>query len=155
MITEVGIAKASAAIFMVVGATLIEVPAWGSISLIEALWTATGLGMIVLSLWALPRVVEDWIITRRVPGHYSEARTLLARGHIRREAIRLVQGAIVTAVGLYASLVPGVTDPVVVTPATLVLTAGLLSLGALSGLQTILDRRVRNAAEALIDHDDS
>lgn len=136
---------------VLMGTTLIEVPSWGTISLIEALWTLSGVVMLAASAWALPKVLGDYVITRRVPGHYSEARELLARGHVRREAIRVVQGLIVLGVGLFAAFTDPVSPgPVVTTPLGLVLTAGLFMLAILTAVQSVLDRRQRDQAERLI-----
>lgn len=149
------LARGIAGLFVLFGATLIEVPSWGSANLIEIIWTATGVGMIAISLYALPRVVGDYVIVKRIPGHYSTARTLLARGHIRREMIRLIQGLIVFIVGIYAVIQPNITPgPVVVTPFALVLTVGILALGALSGLQSLLDQRQRTLAERVLQNGD-
>jgi hypothetical protein len=145
------LARGIGALALVFGATLIEIPSWGSANLIEIIWTATGVGMIAVSVWALPRVIGDWIIGRRIPGHYSKARTLLARGHIRREIIRLAQGGIVLTIGIYAVVQPNpLPGPVVVSPFALVLTVGLLALGALTGLQSVLDSRQRTMAEHVL-----
>lgn len=136
---------------VLMGTTLIEVPSWGSVSLIEALWTLSGVVMIVVSAWALPVVVEDYVITKRVPGYYSDARALIARGHVRREVIRLAQGGIVTVVGLFAIFTdPARPGPTLITPLGIVLTAGLIALALLTAFQSVLDRRQRDHAEALI-----
>lgn len=136
---------------VLMGTTLIEVPSWGTVSLIEALWTLSGVLMLAVSGWAFPKVLGDYVVTRRVPGHYSDARELLARGHVRREAIRIAQGVIVLGVGLFAVFTEPVTPgPVVTTPLGLVLTAGLFALALLTAAQSILDRRQRDQAERMI-----
>ncbi len=148
---EAGYKTIGVVLAVLMGSTLIEVPSWGTVTLVEALWTLAGVLMVAVSLWALPRVVGDYTLTRRVPGHYSLARTLLARGHVRREALRLVQGIIVVTIGAYATLAtPPQPGPSYISPVGIVLTAGLILLAAITAVQSILDRRQRDQAERLI-----
>lgn len=144
-------ARGIAAVAILFGATLIEIPQWGDANLIEVVWLITGILMILVSLWALPKVIGDYFITQRIPGHYTVARTLLARGHVRREVIRFAQGGIVTFIGVYAVLQPPpVPGPALVSPFALVLTAGLILLGALTAVQSVLDSRQRAIAEQIL-----
>jgi hypothetical protein len=138
---------AAGAVF--VGAFLIEIPSWGSASLIEIVWTLIGVGVIGVSLYALPRVVADWKLAKR--GQRGPAMTLLARGHIEREFLRLAQGFIILAVGIYAAITPSIVPgPVVISLTGLVITAGLLLLGVLVAVQSIRDRQRRTAAERIL-----
>jgi heme O synthase-like polyprenyltransferase len=131
-----------------VGVFLVEVPSWGNASLIEIIWTVIGLGAVAVAAHALPRVVGDWHIAR---DSNRFALRLIARGHVRREVIRLGQGAILLAIGLYACVTPSpAPGPVVVSLTGIILTAGLLAIGALVALESILDRRQRREAENLL-----
>jgi len=133
-----------------VGALLIPIPQWGTVSLIEAVWTLVGLVAVIVSGLSTPKVLVDYIVAKHAPpSALSDARVLLARGHVRRELIRLAQGLIILGVGLFADLTPNPFTSI--TLAGLVLTTGLVSLAALVALQSTLDKIQRAQAEELLE----
>jgi len=128
---------------------LIPIPSWGDVSLIEAIWTAVGMVALFASLWSMPKVVVDFVVAKHAPsGKMAEARVMLARGHIRRECIRLAQGAIILLIGLYADFQPQPYSKI--TLVGLFLTLGVVALAALVAVQSLLDRRQRDAAERVL-----
>ena len=131
------------------GTLLIPIPQWGTVSLIEGIWTLVGIVAVIVSLLSMPKVVVDYVVTKHAPrGKLADARTLLARGHVRRELIRLSQAFIILAVGLFADFQPNPLTSITLTG--LALTSGLVALAALVGLQSMLDRMQREQAEALL-----
>jgi len=131
------------------GSLLIPIPQWGTVSLIEAIWTLVGILAVLVSLLSLPKVVVDFIVAKHAPqGKLAAARVLLARGHVRRELIRLAQGIIILSVGIFADLQPNPLTSI--TLVGLAVTTGLVALAALVGLQSLLDRLQREQAEALL-----
>ena len=127
----------------VTGATLISIPQWGDATLIELLWFLTGVMMILIStVYSLPRVYGDYVLTTRVPGAFTAGAVILAYGRIRREVVRIAQGFIVLTIGAWACLTPSpLPGPAVISLTGLVLTIGLFLLGLLTALQSVLDRR--------------
>ena len=128
---------------------LVPIPQWGTVSLIEAVWTLVGIIAIMFSLWNLPRVVVDWVLARHATGgQWTAARILIARGHIRRELIRFAQGVIIFAIGVYADIQPNLVPQVTILG--LIITAGLVLLAGLVALQSYLDRIQRKQAEEVL-----
>jgi hypothetical protein len=131
---------------------LIPVPQVGNVSLIEAIWTLVGMAAVLVSLYSLPRVISDYVISRHeeaVNPPLTTARVLLARGHVRREVIRLAQGLIILSIGVVADLQPNPFQSITILG--LVVTMGLVGLSALVVAQSILDRVQRRQAEELLD----
>jgi hypothetical protein len=133
---------------------LIPIPQWGTASLIEIIWFAVGLCAFILSLVSTPKVLTDYGISKEAPDRGSvvgEARLLLARGHVRREVIRLLQSGIIMSIGAYALVQPNVFTKITVSG--LILTAGLVALAVLVALQSLLDRNQRRHAEEVLDRE--
>jgi hypothetical protein len=132
-----------------IGALLIPIPQWGDVSLVEAVWTLVGVAALVVSMISLPKVTVDFIVAKHAhPSQLSDARVLLARGHVRRELIRLAQSLIILAIGIFADVTPNPFRSVTLTG--LVLTIGLIGLASLAALQSLLDKVQRDQAEALL-----
>lgn len=131
------------------GALLIPIPQWGDISLIEAVWTLIGVAALVVSLISLPKVTVDFIVAKHAPpSRLADARVLLARGHVRRELIRVAQAMIILGIGVFADVTPNPFHSITLTG--LVVTVGLVGLAALAALQSLLDKVQRDQAEALL-----
>ncbi len=131
-----------------IATTLIEIPSWGSASLIEIVWLFTGLAVVLFSTLGIPEAVNLWKVAIY---QGDELMITIASGYVRREAIRTFNGLVISGIGLYACLAgqsrPG---PVVVSPVGLVLTSGLLLIGFLIALQSVLDRaQQRRVAQIL------
>ncbi|MDF2751648.1 MAG: hypothetical protein K0S82_30 [Gaiellaceae bacterium] len=119
-----------------------EIPSWGSWTLIEIIWLATGLIALMFSLARIRSLVWDYQDAVAVG---EDDLRLIARAHLRREVIRIAQGVAIVGIGLYVGLqeqmVPG---PARVTTGGLVLTAGLIWIAAGIALQSALDWRARS-----------
>lgn len=127
--------------------TIIRIPEWGPVTLIEALWTATGVGCLAVCLPSLRQAYRDW----RAAGRRDEIVRILAFGYLRRELFRVGQGCFILAVGVVADYQtsPG---PSVITPVGLVLTGCLFGIGVFVGLTSYFDRRQRTHVAALLRH---
>lgn len=131
------------------GTLLIPVPQLGNASLIEIIWFVVGVLALTFSAMSLPSVIGDLAVARAAkPSPVAEARVLLARGHVRREVIRLAQATIILAIGGYSMVQPNLVQGV--TLMGLVLTTGLVLLAALVAVQSGLDRQQRKHAEQVL-----
>ena len=131
------------------GALLIPIPQWGDVSLIEAVWTLVGLVALLVTLWSLPKVTVDFIVAKHAPvSPLAEARVLLARGHVRRELIRMAQALIIVGIGVFADLTPNPLTSITLTG--LIVTLGLVSIAGLASLQSVLDKLQRDQAERIL-----
>jgi hypothetical protein len=133
---------------------LIPVPQWGTASLIEIIWFVVGLCAFIFSMVAMPKVVTDYVLSRDAADRGSKvgkARLLLARGHVRREVIRLIQSGIIMGIGAYALVQPNLFTKI--TPSGLILTIGLVALAVLVAFQSLLDRNQRRHAEDVLDRE--
>lgn len=125
-----------------------EVPSWGTVTLVEAIWLFSGLMAIAFSIFHLKPLYDDYILAR-----FSKrpALRLSAGAYFRREIIRFAQGICLTIVGVYACWVPNpLPGPAVVTVTGLILTCVLLLLSILVSAQSALDWRVRHEVQHLI-----
>lgn len=129
-------------------ATLIRIPSWGNVTLIEAVWLASGLLAVGFAVAHLGPLYDDWRIATLT------GRPVLAKvawGYLRRELIRLGQGACLSTIGVYAAAEPpALPGPAFVSVVGLVLTAVLLALAFLVSLQSRLDWRTRREVQDLI-----
>lgn len=132
-----------------VGARLIEVPAWGNVTLIEALWLSSGIFAVLFTMLHIRPLYDDYV-GARLSGR--EELMLVATGYLRREVIRLLQGLCLTTIGVYAAVQPSPLGRNVVTVTGLVLTGVLLTLAVLVTVQSVWDWRTRHHVQRLIDN---
>lgn len=131
------------------GTFLIPVPQWGNVSLVEAVWLAVGVIALFVSSISLPKVIVDLIVASHAPPSIlASARVLLARGHVRRELIRWAQAWLIVGIGIVAALTPNPLTSITMTGLTIVL--GILGIGGLVALQSLLDKVQREHAEAIL-----
>lgn len=129
--------------------TLIEVPSWGTMSLIEALWLGSGLTALV---FALLRMRPLWDDMRNVRDLKEDDLCVIAKGYLRRELIRLAQATCVISVGLYSAAEPSaIPGPTRVSIVGLVITTVLITISALIALQSYLDWRNRTAIKRILE----
>ena len=127
--------------------TLIEVPTWGTMNLVEFLWLLAGAGAMFFPAIHLRPLYRDWLAAQIANLPIIQ---LVAAGYLRREIIRLLQGVCITAIGVYASVSDSpIGDMVTVT--ALVITGVFLSLAALVTVQSIWDWKTRGQVQHLID----
>lgn len=128
--------------------TLIEIPSWGDVTLIEAIWLGFGLMAVFFTLIHLGPLYDDWRVAKLTE---RPVLSKVAWGYVRREIIRLAQGICLTTIGIYAAVEPpAIPGPAVVSIVGLVLTGVLMALSFLISLQSMLDWRTRDEVQRLI-----
>ena len=128
---------------------LIEVPQWGNVTLIEAVWLCSGLLAFTLAILRLPLLWRDARAARRVR---EKDLYVLARGYLRRELVRIWQALTIIIIGFYASVQPpAIPGPARISVTGLILTGGLLALGLLVALQSFLDWRDRAEVKRILE----
>lgn len=131
-----------------VASALIEIPSWGSMTLVEAIWLASGLIACLFTGMHIEPLYEDWLLARNTERPVLGA---VAGGYLRRELIRFIQGVMLTTIGLYAAIEPpAIPGPAVVSLVGLVLTAVLLSISFLVSVQSVWDWRTRQQIQDLV-----
>lgn len=127
---------------------VITVPQWGTVTLIEAIWLASGLVAFALSLRRLPALLDDY---RFAQMNQEDDLYVIARGYLRRELVRVLQAGAVISIGVYAAIQPSpVPGPAKITLVGLWLTATLISISVLVALQSYLDWRDREKVNRII-----
>lgn len=131
------------------------VPAWGDASLIELLWTATGLLTILVTGFYLAQVLRSFagvvqLAAETQPAVGVQVLVVLAWGYVRRELLRFTTGSLIFGVGVLAIATPSPTGRSFVTPTGLVLTAALFLIALLTSAQSVLDGKQRRQAEKLL-----
>lgn len=131
-----------------IGQTLIEIPAWGTLTLIEAIWLVSGLTAMIFAGSHIRPLYDDWALAR---DSGRPVLTAVAGGYLRREIVRLAQGVCLASIGVYAALEPpAIPGPAFVTPVGLVLTGVLLTVSLLVSVQSGWDWRTRHEVQRLI-----
>lgn len=117
---------------------------WGTASLIELLWTLTGLVGIYLT-WANLQDARQYITAlEKVNGQKSSKEVkIIAFGHYRNELFRIMMFLVVTGIGVVAMLTPPAIKNSPVTPVSIAITLGLFTLTALLVMASFLDKRQR------------
>lgn len=128
---------------------------WGTASLIELLWTLSGLVGVYLT-WGNLRDAKLYITALR---HHSRKNgiklrretKIIAFGHYRNEIMRMWMFGIITMVGAVAMATPPAVKHAKVTPVSLAITLGLLAITGILVTSSFLDRRQRDLVLALDD----
>lgn len=122
--------------------TLIEVPAWGSATLVEILWLASGLMALLFSSLRIRPLWLDYQVTKRLK---QEDLCIIAFGYLRREILRIVTAIDIALIGLWyvanSSPIPG---PAKLTIGGLLITVGLFIISLIVSVNSVLDWRDRN-----------
>ena len=128
--------------------TLIEIPQWSTVNLIELVWLCSGALALVFALARLRPLSTDYT-NARASGEPDLV--IIARGYLRREIIRVGQAASIIGIGLYAALEPpAIPGPARVSITGLVITAALISIALLVALQSYLDWRDREGVRWIL-----
>ena len=129
----------------------LTIPAWGTLSLIEAAWLVAGAGVLLLALLGLRRALLDYeAALLAFESKTVLAARVLARGQIRHEVIRMLESFIILSLGIYAVTLP---QPASISLSGLLISGGLITLAFLIALQGYLDKRQREEAERVLADD--
>lgn len=122
--------------------TIIEIPQWGRVTLIEALWLLSGLMALCFAVLRIRPLWDDYQSSKRVG---EEDLCVIAFGYLRREALRVATALCITYVGVWVcltkSIVPG---PARISLSGLFLTIALFIISLIVSIQSIMDWRNRN-----------
>lgn len=134
--------------------TLIRVPQYGTVSLLELVWTVSGVGLMVLIFVNFKDLLDEIGVRPGLRGAKERhASLVIVHSYYRREFLRLFKSFIITGIGIVADVAPNLSH---YTNATgLVVTVGLFSLSALVGLQSVLDRIDRKRVSQIIEGQDA
>lgn len=120
---------------------------WGTVSLVEIIWTLTGLFGAYFT-WSNLNDSKKYV---KAVSAMNGERLVLARelriiafGHYRNELLRLAMFAIIITIGIAAMLTPPAVAHQPVTPVAIAITMGLLGITALLVIASFLDRRQRD-----------
>lgn len=100
---------------------------------------AGGVAGAVINLYALVRAVGTWADLRADAVGLADPRDRIARGDVRRHAIRLGKQAVIMGIGLSFALDPLPVLPNDVRPAFIVLTGGLVLISVACMIDAALD----------------
>jgi hypothetical protein len=132
----------------VISATIIEIPQWGTVTLIETVWLASGLVAFVFAALRMRPLLADYRLAVEAG---EDDVCIIARGYLRRETIRVAQAVCVISIGLYAAVdAPVVPGPARVSIVGLVITGVLITISLLVALQSFLDWRDRNEIRRIL-----
>lgn len=117
--------------------SLIEIPEWGTITLIEVLWLASGLMALAFASLRIRPLWIDYELTKRLG---DADLYIIARGYLRREALRIVTALAITFIGAYSVLTnPAFSGPARVSVGGLLVTASLFVVSLIVSMNSILD----------------
>lgn len=126
--------------------TLIEIPSWGNITLIETIWVLSGVITVAFCGSHLRPLWHDYQLAKEIPDR--PILRIVTWSYVRREIIRLLQGLAIIGLGIYTFTEgPVVPGPAVVTYVGLVLTAVLVMLNLTTSLQSWWDFHTRAQAK--------
>lgn len=119
----------------------------GNASVIEIMWTLTGLVGIYIT-WSNLKDSRKYVTAlRRMNGTNLKAMRemrIIAFGHYRNEVLRIALFGIIIAVGVAAMITPPATSNQKITPVSIAITIGLLAITAILVAASFLDRRQRD-----------
>lgn len=143
----VGVPVLTASTFLVT--TLITVPAVGTATVIEILWTLFGIGglaVVTPNLWA---AVHNMDVVAAAPREERPAAAIVIRGAIRRELIRVVILLLLVIVGIVAMGQGSSPMGNKTTVTGLFVTFVFFGVSALVVAQSVLDKRDSRLVRAL------
>lgn len=112
------------------------------------LWLLAGVSATLFCVSHLRVLVEDWVFAAKAD---SEVLREIAWSYLRREMVRLVQGLLISGIGIYAALEPPARPgPAVVSVVGIILTAVLLLLAFSTSLMSWWDWHDRKKINHLV-----
>jgi hypothetical protein len=128
--------------------------AWGSVSIVEILWTLMGIFGMYFS-WRNMQDARLYVIAIEKLDGNNLARAnemrIIAFGHYRNEILRLCKFSVVISVGVAAMIAKPADPAAPISPLSLIITIGLFALVGLMSAASALDRRQRDLLMHLTD----
>jgi len=123
----------------------------GNATLLEIFWTLTGIGGLIVNLWALNDALADlrWQEAAPMPPEDADlgerqVRDRIARGNCRDETLRSVIQAVIVVIGIVAMSTAPANPDRVISPLSWVYASGFLTVQALLVVKAIMGRRDRH-----------
>lgn len=128
----------------------VEIPQWGSATLIEVLWFASGIMAMAYCVAHVNALVDDYLLTLGLREDRPQLR-VAARGNLRREGVRFVIGGMIAGLGLYSMLQPAVVPgPARISFVGLLITTVFLGISFSTALMSWWDWHDRGTIQGLI-----
>jgi hypothetical protein len=133
----------------VLGLTTINIPTWGSASLIDFLWMMTGLSGFTFVAWGLKGSVSNMQLL--ADRHFEDphdrmAATLITRNYVIHDLLRLFSMNLIVILGIIALMQEG---PSYVTITGLAVTILLFCIAFIVGFHSYLDQRQRRKLKGI------
>lgn len=133
--------------------TLIEIPQWSTVTLIELIWLLAGILAFSISAVRFRPLLLDYRYTQALG---EDDLCIIARGYLRREAVRVAQALCIISIGVYSAIAPPAFQQATganaarVSLVGVVITGVLISISLLISVQSSLDWRDRNQVKRII-----
>jgi hypothetical protein len=130
------------------GVTYWQVPAWGPITVIEAIWLIAGVAAALLAAFQSVALGRD----RRLASVRDDPLlSVVAGAPLRREVVRLTQALCIVGLGVYAAQEGPGPAGAIITVVGLVLTSVLFVIAFLGAVNSFLDKRDRDRVLSLLE----
>jgi short subunit fatty acids transporter len=135
----------------------IEIPAWGAASLIDFLWTFSGIVGFLVAAWGLRGSVANM---SNLAGQTfedpieREAAKVVTINYVLHDLLRTLTFVLVTIVGIIAMTQgPPEGSPTITTPVGLALTVLFFTIVVISGTHSALDQRQRATLDRMFNEE--
>lgn len=131
-----------------IATTLVEIPQWGSITLIELIWLLSG---VVAAGFTGSHLSALWKDYRAAKTTSNKVIMIMSRDYLRREVLRSLEAALILGLGGYAGVSdPPVPGPAFITIVGLVLTGVFLLIGTFVSIQSYWDWHSRKEIKEIL-----
>lgn len=128
--------------------TLIEIPQWGNVTLIELIWLMTGVIAMLFTGIHIKPLWTDYNTSRLTKNRIL---IVMARDYFRREILRCLEGSLITGLGCYVcALKPVAPGPAYISIVGLIVTIVFLLIGTFVSIQSNWDWYSRKEIQHLL-----
>lgn len=120
---------------------LIKIPAWGTVTLIEMIWTVIGVLSSIIVVADFHQASVDYKLV--ISSSRNGAMKILAWGYVRRGALRGVTCASLLTVGVYSCIQASPNGVNYISIVGIVITVCFFFIGSVTALQAFFDYRQR------------
>ena len=132
---------------------IIHLPEYKTVNLVEAVWMATGIFTVLFCARHIRPLLKDYNLARNLvkSDPAKEYLLIVSFSYVRREVVRMFQGALIIGLGIYAMSLPSPGGHAVITPVGIVVTGVLMLIGASAALQSWWDNNTRGHILRILD----
>jgi phosphate/sulfate permease len=128
---------------------LIEIPDWGPVTIIEAVWLLAGVFAFTFASLRLRPLLRDYGGAKET---HEQDLYVIARGYIRRELVRLMQALCILSIGFYSAVTPQASPgPTRISLVGFGITVMLIVIAFLVSFQSYLDWRDREEVRRILE----